>query len=717
MNLTRKIVCLTLLVMSIATPVHSQFLRDGFLYFSERETMRDGDETPIWFTPGHYAGSIHTNDRFNFRYLPVEIEGYLTCSYYPRFYEGVSIDDLQFGQYLVARVRIPSPLDREWYIRNNAIPWVDGHNGQYMTRIFLRGYRGVHIFQRRTGVGAGDTLIMTLGVPQWQAIFVDGDVEVHGVFAGALTIGCSGDMWLIDNVRYEGADRRTGWFEEDWMNHMLGLVSEGDIIIKNDTLNGRGDGWNQARGDINRHSIVINAMLCALGGSFRFEHTNEDWDAYRGPEPDERGIVHLRGALMQRVGFSLYNSNNDGTGYRADYSFDERLNRRPPPFIPDRIHFIIGNSYDYIDIPWGNGSQVIGDVECRGLWGYGRARLHFLGAYTVLVRDRLWLHGYHDEPIHLSRQYSEAGVAPALLAMRGGVMPVADLRNVVFEKGVRVELEADTILIDSCRFDDDVVLRGEYVDVRNSHFTARVRLDGWGEIAFARNLVEGALVVDGNPYICELTNNTIVNPDGDGVRLETYRRLEMRSNIVAFSRRGVVCDHWRDPVLAYNDVYGNGDGNYIDCLPDTGSISAHPRFVDPENGNYSLAWNSSCIDTGDPDSPLDPDGSRADMGAFSYDHELYVPDREQIAGEFTLTASPNPFNYQVDLRLSVYHRGSAVVAVHDVRGRHIVSYNQAVMPGSNALKLTGESLQVPGVYFVTVEFEESAKVLKLVYLP
>ena len=51
----------------------------------------------------------------------------------------------------------------------------------------------------------------------------------------------------------------------------------------------------------------------------------------------------------------------------------------------------------------------------------------------------------------------------------------------------------------------------------------------------------------------------------------------------------------------------------------TGNINADPLFVDPENGDYRLQAASPCIDAGDPDSPLDPDGTRADMGAFPFD--------------------------------------------------------------------------------------------------
>jgi len=48
------------------------------------------------------------------------------------------------------------------------------------------------------------------------------------------------------------------------------------------------------------------------------------------------------------------------------------------------------------------------------------------------------------------------------------------------------------------------------------------------------------------------------------------------------------------------------------------NISTDPLFRDPENGDYHLRADSPCIDFGDPDADRDPDGSRADMGAFYF---------------------------------------------------------------------------------------------------
>lgn len=54
-------------------------------------------------------------------------------------------------------------------------------------------------------------------------------------------------------------------------------------------------------------------------------------------------------------------------------------------------------------------------------------------------------------------------------------------------------------------------------------------------------------------------------------------------------------------------------------LEGEGNIKADPMFRDAENVNYRLMASSPAIDAGNPSSDNDPDGTRADMGAFPFD--------------------------------------------------------------------------------------------------
>ncbi|MFQ6610695.1 MAG: hypothetical protein ACE5D7_07845 [Fidelibacterota bacterium] len=71
-----------------------------------------------------------------------------------------------------------------------------------------------------------------------------------------------------------------------------------------------------------------------------------------------------------------------------------------------------------------------------------------------------------------------------------------------------------------------------------------------------------------------------------------------------------------NPTITYSNIqFGyspEGDGN----------INADPLFIDATSDQYQLLPGSPCIDTGDPNSDLDPDCTITDMGVFSLDQSL-----------------------------------------------------------------------------------------------
>ena len=79
--------------------------------------------------------------------------------------------------------------------------------------------------------------------------------------------------------------------------------------------------------------------------------------------------------------------------------------------------------------------------------------------------------------------------------------------------------------------------------------------------------------------------------------------------------------------VAYSDIMGGESGiittGYDEIFWLEGNLDQDPLFVNPAIGDFHLQPESPCIDAGDPDSPLDPDGTIADMGAF-YHHHVQV---------------------------------------------------------------------------------------------
>jgi hypothetical protein len=156
----------------------------------------------------------------------------------------------------------------------------------------------------------------------------------------------------------------------------------------------------------------------------------------------------------------------------------------------------------------------------------------------------------------------------------------------------------------------------------------------------------GAIHCDtSSPEICHntLTGNELTGfPDTEHFGAGIYLYLAtpaIFNNIIADNDgHGIYFDFNSDNAdVRYNDVFGNVDGDYAGDFmpPDIGvevqenangdpadvyfNISLDPMLVDAEDGDYNLLADSPCIDAGDPDSPDDPDGTVADIGAFYFD--------------------------------------------------------------------------------------------------
>jgi hypothetical protein len=104
-----------------------------------------------------------------------------------------------------------------------------------------------------------------------------------------------------------------------------------------------------------------------------------------------------------------------------------------------------------------------------------------------------------------------------------------------------------------------------------------------------------------------------------------------------------------------------------------GNITLPPRFVDYQNGDLRLEMFSPCIDAGNPTDPLDPDGTRSDIGAIPYDTNVPAgvadtPLAVQLRGNY-----PNPFNPRTTIRFTLDDARSVQVTVFTADGRRVAT--------------------------------------------
>jgi len=228
-----------------------------------------------------------------------------------------------------------------------------------------------------------DTLFTGVSIPQWPeggSWFIDGVVELKGVFKGNLSVGASGNIYISDHLYYADSDTLNfirgmlGKPPENSKNY-LGIISEKRVIIANSAANRqfrfRGQEWG----------LVLNAAIAALGdgvypedrGAFTVQHmcgletdaarlsSNEPW---MHELPHEGTVLTFWGAIAQRYRGYVHrtysdagcnNFGNHGGFHDKDYHYDERFYTQSPP--------------DYIEVEYANGGKSYVRYNWREMTG------------------------------------------------------------------------------------------------------------------------------------------------------------------------------------------------------------------------------------------------------------------------------------------------------------------------------------------------------------
>jgi len=159
---------------------------------------------------------------------------------------------------------------------------------------------------------------------------------------------------------------------------------------------------------------------------------------------------------------------------------------------------------------------------------------------------------------------------------------------------------------------------------------------------------------------------------------------------------------------SYCDIEGGYTGE--------GNIDSDPLFIDPLNGDFNLQAGSPCIDAGSPDSPLDPDSSRADIGAVYFNHLVDINEAiTRVPTGFTLSPNyPNPFNASTTISYTLPKQSQATLDIYDILGRKVQTlYDGKQTSGEHSVIWNAEGFASGNyLYKLTAgEYEESSKMM------
>ena len=340
-------------------------LRAKLKQFSSYMYLTDEEQTVfneiIWFwTPDTLYGPVHSNAAIGIKLQPMFYHQVSTCA--DDFIRGLGYNPWFHPDFppIFNAQRVEFPYQAETLRAHAQV--VTNQNGRLQTRMQGLG-GGLYYEQWPFGTPYDQRAVVqtgTIGYGNEVGVFVEGELELKGIeFAGRLTIGTSGNMRLINDVRYAGwTIAMTEALQDVPLDypHMLGLISEQDLIVANTWENGRDNGLYDRAGRHDACHIIITAALVALNESFHFENQNDWYDTYcycppcppSQGAPDERGTIWLRGSVAQRRRGYVHRSTCGGTGYAKDYLYDWRLHNGPPPFFLEAMD----DSVALFDIYW-----------------------------------------------------------------------------------------------------------------------------------------------------------------------------------------------------------------------------------------------------------------------------------------------------------------------------------------------------------------------------
>lgn len=279
--------------------------------------------------------------------------------------------------------------------------------------------------------------------------------------------------------------------------------------------------------------------------------------------------------------------------------------------------------------------------------------------------------------------------------------------------------------VDSCRFITNRALTGGGVEVFSggtASFTRCVFVDnvaGPGGLGGAIRVFQNAtlhldrctVAYNSTSYFASafefydatvLIENSIIAQNGGGTAVGITEESDVfiRYSLI----HGNAGENWPKDISMFRNRFGNID-LAVGFQPAPGKI-----------GQVLLQADSPAIDAGDPNAPLDPDGTRADMGAYPFDQlatDIHAGSRATPTvsgaeagspGSFRLSSAyPNPFNGQVRAEMTLPDRLTVRVVVRNVLGQQVAVLADGPFAAGNHTLAWDATDHASGMYLLIAE--------------
>jgi hypothetical protein len=239
-------------------------------------------------------------------------------------------------------------------------------------------------------------------------------------------------------------------------------------------------------------------------------------------------------------------------------------------------------------------------------------------------------------------------------------------------------------------------------------------------------------------FNCTIVGNYSTDPQqGGGIGLGGYSSAHIVNVIAAYNiGGGINLPHQAGTKIAYGCFYHNAGADFTGYPPDSlgqlvmvnangdscdiyHNILMNPLFVNQGIHDYHLQATSPCIDAGDPRTPLDPDSTIADIGAYYFDQgilaSLYM-ESWQPAQFGLMTNYPNPFNASTQITYSSPTASRIELTIYNILGQRIITLSNGFQQAGTHRFNWDASKVASGIYLARVQSGQQVKTIKLILL-